>query len=333
MRNRTGFASAFSLLTTLVIGALLSGGTSAASQEQPTIAKDSVQVTPFTLNVYKNNYDVWSWIPQIQYRVNGPIPSGGQLYVEFTLPTGPWVKFDCRTEETQKGYWWRTNCGGRDIPEEKGSTYTGPVNFAIRLRNELAGTDTTLFTGKTKVEKVLSNEHGPKAVNKFVYFVNHDWNLPVGYVFLTADELKGWDRPVLNVAFWVRGEAVRFEPHLFYQGKEVGKMFYEGQEVGKAGCDSEVENNTTHYVADSVPQKAKWARVRCTFTNSSCSGITGSQGLSSSPSPPAENSTTASARPTNSAATASSCRCRSSETKTGSGTKRLGRPKPSTATL
>ncbi|MDQ3803037.1 MAG: hypothetical protein M3416_04180 [Acidobacteriota bacterium] len=268
MRNKIASTSAFTLLSSAVIGLLLSAGNSAAGQDQPTIAKDSIQVTAFTFNVYRKNYDVWSWVPRMEYRVNGPIASGSQLYVEFTLPgSGPWVKFDCPTGEIQKGYWWKTECGGRDIPEDKGSTYTGPVNFAIRLRNELAGTDATLFTGKMKVAKVLSNEHGPKAANKFVYYVDHDWNLPIAYVFLTADELKGWDRPVLNVAFWVRGEAVRFQPHLFYQGKEVGKMFYEGQEVGKAGCDSEVENNTTHYVADSVPQKAKWARVRCSFTN------------------------------------------------------------------
>jgi hypothetical protein len=245
----------------------LSAGNSNA-QDQPTIAKDSVQVTAFTFNVYKGNYDNWSWVPRIAYRVNGPIPSGSQLYVEFTQPgTGPWVKFDCATEETQKGYWWKVECGGRDIPEDKGSTYTGPVNFAIKMRNELSGSDATLFTGKMKVSKAHSNEAGPKAVNKFVYYVDHDWNLPIGYVFLTPDDLKGWDRPGFNVAFWVRGEAVRFQPHLFYQGKEVGKIFYQGDEVGRASCEAEIENNTTHYVEDSLPQKAKWARVICSFPN------------------------------------------------------------------
>jgi hypothetical protein len=268
LKNKIKFTSAFTLLSSAVICLLLSAGGSAASQEQPTIAKDSIQVTAFTFNVYRKNYDVWSWVPKIEFRVNGPIASGSQLYAEFTLPgSGPWVKFDCETEETQKGYWYKTSCGGRDIPEDKGATYTGPVNFTIRMRNELAGTDSTLFTGKMKVEKVLSNEHGPKAANKFVYFVNHDSNLPIGYVFLTAEDLKGWDRPNFHVAFWVRGEAVKFEPHLFHQGKEVGKKFFEGQEVGRASCDTEVENNTTHYVADSVPQKAKWARVRCSFPN------------------------------------------------------------------
>ncbi len=268
MRKNTVFEYALILLSYVLITLLLSVRTSVARQDQPTIAKDSVQVTAFTFNVYRKNYDIWSWVPKMEYRVNGPIPSGSQLYVEFTLQgSGPWVKFDCRTENVEPGYWWKTECGGRDIPEEKGSTYTGPVNFVIRMRNELAGTDSTLFTGKMKVAKARSNEQGPKAANKFVYFVDHDWNLPIGYVFLTPDSIRGWKFPDFHVAFWVRGDAVKFDPHLFYQGKEVGKKFFQGDEVGRASCDSEVENNTTHYVDESFPQKARWARVVCTFPN------------------------------------------------------------------
>lgn len=247
-----------------------------AAQDQPTIAKDSIQITAFTFNVYKGNYNTWSWVPRMQYRVNGPIESGSQLYVEFTIPgQGPWVKFDCNTGNIEKGYWWKTECGGRDIPEDKGSLYTGPVTFTIKLRNELAGTDSTLFTGKMKVSKAHSNEVGPKAVNQFVYFIDHDWNLPIGYVFLTANDLKGWDLPDFHVAFWVRGEGVRIEPHLFYQGKEVGKKSYEGEEVGRASCEAEVENTTTHYVEDSLPQKAKWSRILCSFPNVKGSDKTG----------------------------------------------------------
>lgn len=237
-------------------------------QDQPTVAKDSVQVNPFTFDVYRKNYDIWSWVPRLEFRVNGPISSGSQLYAEFTIPgAGPWAKFDCRTEETQKGYWWKTECGGRQIPEDKASTYTGPVSFAIKLRNELAGTDATLFNGKAKVEKVLSNLSGPKAANKFVYFVNHDWNLPIGYVYLVPDELKKWNRPNFHVAFWVRGDAYNFKPHLFHNGKEVGKKSLEGREVGAASCESDIDNNPTHYIADTIPQKAKWSRVRCSFPN------------------------------------------------------------------
>src|SRR4029079_8354558 len=105
--------------------------------DQPTIAKDSIQITAFTFNVYKGNYDVWSWVPTMKFRVNGPIASGSQLYVQYSLPTGPWVKFDCDTSSIETGYWWKTECGGRQIPEDQSSTYTGPVSFTIKMRNEL----------------------------------------------------------------------------------------------------------------------------------------------------------------------------------------------------
>ncbi len=85
------------------------------SADQPTLQKDTLQITAWTNNSYKGNYDVWSWVPKLEFRVNGPIPSGSQLFVEFQQPGGsaPWLSFDCETGETQKGYWWKTECGGR----------------------------------------------------------------------------------------------------------------------------------------------------------------------------------------------------------------------------
>ena len=35
----------------------------------------------------------------------------------------------------------------------------------------------------------------------------------------------------------------------------------DGKQVSKASCEARVENNTTHYVNEGFPQKAKWARV------------------------------------------------------------------------
>jgi hypothetical protein len=211
----------------------------------------------------------------MEYRVNGPIASGSQLYVEFTIPgAGPWVKFDCRTEPTQKGYSFKTEGGGRQIPEDKGSTHIGPVNFAIRLRNELAGGDQTLFAGKIKVAKVRSNEAGPKAANHFVYYVDLDWNLPIGYVFYEPDDYwdrddpRRWAKPKFSFAFWTRGETSGFaEPHLFYGGKEIGKLYNDGREVGTPGCGtSEVHNSVSHSTASEGP-KFIWQRWKCTFYN------------------------------------------------------------------
>jgi hypothetical protein len=256
------------VLTTLALIVLLLSGATSVAQDQPTIAKDSVQVNAFTLSSYQKNFKIFSWVPKMEFRVNGPIASGSQLYAEFTIPgKGPWVKFDCQTQEVQPGRWWKTECGARDIPEDKGSTYTGVVNFTIKLRNELAGTDANLFTGRIKVAKAHSNETGPDYVNHFVYYVDDDWNLPIGYVYLTADDLKGMKFPGFNIAFWVRGDPSNFQPHLFYQGKEVGKINYGSDEVGRASCGTDIEKQTTQYVDDSLPQKAKWSRVKCSFPN------------------------------------------------------------------
>ena len=241
----------------------------ARAQDQPTIQKDSVQVTAFTLSSYKKDFKVFSWVPKLNMRVNGPIASGSQLYAEFTAPGAtPW-KFDCRTQEIVAGRWLKVeDCGGRDaLGEDRGITYTGPVSFTIKMRNELQGGDTTLFTGKFKVAKVHSNETGPDYVNHFVYYVDQDWNLPIGYVFYEGDDVRGMNYPSFSFAFWARGEYnSAYEPHLFHDGKEVGKLMYQGEEVGKAGCStSEVEDNPTHITN---PQgQFIWTRWRCNFPN------------------------------------------------------------------
>lgn len=232
-----------------------------------TIAKDSVQVNAFTYNVFKGDYDKWSWVPKLEFRANGPIPSGSQLYADFNLPGIGSVKFDCPTQETTKGHHWKSECGARDVPEAKATQATGKVSFSIKLRNELNNTDVTLFTGKVTIDKVHSNEAGPKAANKWVYFAEDDWNLPIGYLYYTPDEVRGWDLPTFHAAFWVRGEAVSFQPHLFFGTQEVGKLMYQGEEVGKASCESELDKQTTQFVDDKVPQKAKWSRVKCDFPN------------------------------------------------------------------
>lgn len=254
------------VLTLFALIVVLSCSTESLAQDQPTIAKDSVQVTAFTLSSYKGDFKTWSWVPRTQFRVNGPIASGSQLHVEFTVPgTGAWVKFDCKTGEVQKGYWWETECGGRDgIPEDKGITYTGPVNFAIKMRNELMGGDVTLFTGKAKVAKVHSGESGPNYVNHFDYYVDQDWNLPIGYMFLVPDSVFEWRKPRLAFSIWARGEMHgSFEPHLFHNGKEVGKMFYQGQQVSVPSCGTnEVEHNTTHIANGQYV----WTRMKCEFS-------------------------------------------------------------------
>ncbi|MCC6360821.1 MAG: hypothetical protein IT450_18945 [Phycisphaerales bacterium] len=236
---------------------------------EPLVCKDTLHITAFTFSSYKGDSAVWSWVPKIEFRVNGPIASGSVLWAEFSLPSGAWLKQDFKTEQVQAGKYWDAKGGGRDFAEDKGVTHTGPVDFTINLRNELEGKDAVLFKGRFDVEKVHSNETAPNAAQHFVYYVDQDWNLPIGYVFLKPHSSGGWKKPELRVAFWVRGDSslTDFEPHLFYQGKEVGKVFLDGNERGRASTDREVELTPNQQVDDSLPQKGQWSRMVCDFPN------------------------------------------------------------------
>jgi hypothetical protein len=202
---------------------------------EPLIAKDSIQVTLRTHHDFyrggQRDESAWSWTPKIKYRVNGPIASGGQLSVEFTLPGNrPWVKFDCQTGQIDAGFWWDTECGNNDVPDEKAVTDTGVVGLTIKLRNELAGADKTLFSGKMEVAKFHYGLDLPKFKNNFVYYVNYDWNLPIGYIFLEGERDAhsskiDWTFPEFKVAMWFKGTEQttnKVDAYLFYQGQEVG---------------------------------------------------------------------------------------------------------------
>jgi len=238
----------FSILSTLVV---LPAFTQA---EAPTINKASIQITLRTQRDYYRNgqrdEDTWSWTPRIVYRVNGPITAGSQLSVAFTLPSGkPWVTLNCNTNETKEGYWWETECGMNtsEIKDEQATIETGLAGFKIDLKNELEGANKTLFTGKFKVEKFhVGVVDLPKFKNNFSYYVNYDWNLPIGYVYGydNMDHRVGYPPSQtegrLTFVTWFKGtpntlDYGKYVAYLYYQGKLVADSTG-GDKYGANGC-------------------------------------------------------------------------------------------------
>lgn len=220
-----------------------SAGNSAAQEGQPTIAKDSVQV--FTANI-SGSLDApkdkqLQWKPGISFRVNGPIASGSQLWVEFGYPGRMnLAKFDCNTREIAQGKWWQVSeCTATD---KMTTPYVGPVDFSIHLRNELQATTVTLFTGKAKVAKFI----GPAGPQYPEFYVDEDWRIPIGYVFY--EHSSGHRATFLNVGFWYRGNTATLEAHLFYRGKEIAKY----DSAGNEGSDWN-------------PAKHQWGFANCQF--------------------------------------------------------------------
>lgn len=220
----------------------------AAGQALPPIAKDWVLVRADTRTSYKGNFDIWSWLPLVTFRSNIEQPSGARYYVVVTQPNGtPWIELKCDSNGISH------ECGSPHTPDEQGINAVGVISFTIKMKNPLAGTDQTLFTGKAKVEKAPSGDHSTRWPNKFSYFVNSDWALPIGYVF------KDDNWPA--VAFTVRGtNSSGLQLHVFYKGREVGAQ------QGPFSCSSTELNGTpTRSTAEAVPQGGTWERVSCSL--------------------------------------------------------------------
>jgi hypothetical protein len=227
----------------------------ASSARAQTINKPSIQINLRTHPQYYRgaqvDQDTWSWSPRITYRVNGPIAAGSQLSVDFTLPSGkPWIKFDCNTNETKEGYWFETECGmnSADVKDEQATIETGLAGFTIKLKNELEGTNKVLFTGKFKVEKFhVGVVDLPKFKNNFSYYVNYDWNLPIGYVYgYDGLDVRQGNRPSetearLSFATWFKGDPKsidygKYVAYLYYQGKLVADSAGGGSKYGDTDC-------------------------------------------------------------------------------------------------
>lgn len=221
----------------------------APADEVPTIAKDSIRVR-FQTGRVRGGFEKPGWVPALEYRVNGPVASGSTLSAEFTLPgKSPWVSFDCPMEETAAGSSLKLECGGESVSNEKAAEYTGVASFTIKLRNSLAGTNATLFTGKAKVSKTPAPSGGGANYHATAseYYVDDDWRIPIGYLFFQKDN-GHMNQSFLHVLFWYRGNPAEVESHLFYKGKDVAKCRVSG-------------NGPSNW----NPKKAQWSYADCQF--------------------------------------------------------------------
>jgi hypothetical protein len=235
-------------LNLAVLGVIWGGGVAVGDDDAPTIDKNSIHIM---LQAGREGaFEKPGWVPGIEYRVNGPIASGSQLSVEFSLPgKNPWLTFDCRTGEIEKGHAWKTSCGGGNISNDQAVVYTGPLGFTIHLRNELSGTNLTLFTGKAKVGRnpAPANSGPNYHWTASEFYVDDDWRIPIAYVFFTKDS-GHLNQSFLHVGFWYRGNPPEIEAHLFYKGKDIAKYNQAGNGAG-----------------DWIPNKHQWGFADCQF--------------------------------------------------------------------
>jgi hypothetical protein len=219
----------------------------------------STTVRHWAIIVNHRDEDAWSWAPRIKFNVLGPITSGSQFSVEFFMPSGrPWVKYDCRTPEVEAGKIGNLE-GGYGIPynELRAIREIGTFTFKIQMRNELAGTSTTAFSGRFNVKKFHVGPDLPKTKENFEYYVDHDWQLPIGYCwyprpYRSADGVDYYDDYApLFAAFWFKGATTTerdLAAYLFHDGKEISNTKLHGHSVNDSVINTSVVNSPYEYL-------------------------------------------------------------------------------------
>lgn len=204
-----------------------SGILPAFSETGPVVLKNGIHLTNTKFLVYWKNpkakepqYNTWTWAPRMTFDVQGPLSPGSIIAVDFMYPNGkPWLSFDCQTPQLQDGEVGKIELP--DIQEKQGITQAGKFKFAIRLKNELEGKNQVLYTGNFNVGKFHVGNNLPDFKNQYEFYVDHDWALPLGYLYLNPS----YDQkaPRLNFETWFKGEldSMNLDAYLYKDGKLV----------------------------------------------------------------------------------------------------------------
>jgi hypothetical protein len=214
----------------------------------PTLDKTTVIIRANTYSQWdsKANTDRYGWVPQLDFSVNGPVPSGSVISFEMTTPDGkPWVSADCETSTVGVGEVLKVEACGRDLQKTKSlwTSAVGMFGLKISIKNELQGMNQDFFSGKFKVSKIFYGDV-PNDKNNYAWYVDYDWALPIAELFPDAIEQsyggpRVKDRQPLVVTFWFRGSTANSIAYLFYKGQQIGstETTSDGMVVGEQGVE------------------------------------------------------------------------------------------------
>jgi hypothetical protein len=201
---------------------------------------------------------VWntsSWVPSIKFRISGPVKAGSQFVVEFTKANGaPWFSVNCPTEEIAADRWIDVETPRNTSNEfdKKNITSTGVFGFKIRLNNEITNQNSVIYTGKYKVGRVSRFNGTPITKNAYDFYIDHDWALPFGYLWMEND-----GKTSLEASLWFRGQNLyNVAGYVTYKGNPIAST----KDLGSAG-DTELEARTI----DNKKGDPGWSLMRFTW--------------------------------------------------------------------
>lgn len=188
---------------------------------KPVFLRDTIEVQLRTRETYwkfpNQNYYT-SWMPRIDLQLFYDDSAKLRYTAEWFNPDGsPWF-----TESLNYVYTGIQTASMRsDYSDELLSTKAVVTTGTYGLKITNSKTNEVVFQGKFKVNKKLGFPGEAQYKNRYEFFVDNDWNLPIGYVGFSYD--VGWANPAPVVFMWFKGilQAKDFEARLFHNGQEI----------------------------------------------------------------------------------------------------------------
>ena len=188
--------------------------------DKPMFMKETLDVSAKTEARYwkvPNQNSNPSWFPMVEFKVFYSGGSKQRFNAEWFNADGtPWF-----TEQLEYG-----DPSGRGEAiikspysnEELNKRATQAIGtYSFKIVN--TKTSETVFQGKYKVKKIA---YDPKIGTNGIFYVDHEWTMPIGYAGATADD---WNTKEVHpaVMMWLKGEFENrdMESRLFYNGQEV----------------------------------------------------------------------------------------------------------------
>ncbi len=191
--------------------------------DTPVFQKSTLDVRVDMENRYwklPNESNYTSWIPQVKFNVFYKGNVVLRYKAEYFTPDGkPW--FSEPIEQLSSNLDNQTvqiGSGRGSNRFDKISTITIGT-YGVKITN--MRDDSVVFEGKFKVNKYKYGPQIPMFKNQAAFYVEQDWNLPIGSVWLNYK--SNLDSALPTVSMWIKGDirAGDLEARLFHNGLQI----------------------------------------------------------------------------------------------------------------
>lgn len=185
------------------------------------LLRETIEIKPYSKESYwkfPNQGNYTSWVPQINFQSFYDGSSTLRYQVEWTnTDDSPWFSEALRyTAPGQSTAALRSEYSD-EIFNTKAVTTSG--TYGVKVTDTKSGE--VIFQGRFRVNKKPFAPGDASLKNRNVFYVDNDWNLPVGYVGFNYDSPWDYLQPIVFIWFKGRVNANDFEGRLFYSGQEI----------------------------------------------------------------------------------------------------------------